>query len=215
VSTPAITDFNDYAGGQAGNYTYHVDAILGAILHIGDGSDTDDGGTSVITTEMVAGEGGTGYALEFSNTNATHWGGLLMFYSPSQGTTTTCLDAHRYAGVEFSIKGASPSGRFGVTLGMLDTIPTSDHGLCNNSTASDCKDATLEVALPADAATWKQVQVPWSSFTPGIGSALSCVPVTGQNIVRLVIQPFMKYPPPNYTFEPGSYQIAVDNVRFY
>jgi hypothetical protein len=98
---------------------------------------------------------------------------------------------------------------------MLDTIPSADDGLCDNSDAADCKDANLELTLPADADTWESIQVPWSAFTPGVGSSLSCIPVTGQNIVRLVIQPFMNYPPPDYTFEAGPYAIAVDDVRFY
>jgi len=135
-----------------------------------------------------------------------------MFFIPSAGA---CLDAHSFGGVQFSIKGSSPSGRFGVNLGMLDTIPTSDNGLCSNSTSSDCKDANVDLTLPADPATFTQIQIPWGSFTPGVGSGLSCVPVTGQNIVRLVIQPFMSYPPPNYTFQPGAYSVAVDNVKFY
>ena len=138
-----------------------------------------------------------------------------MFYFISGGTSTACLNAPDYHGVEFSIRGASPSGRFGVSLGMLDTTPVADNGLCDSPTASDCKSATVERKLPADAATWMKVQVPWSSLTPGVGRALSCVPVTGQNITRLVIQPFMSYPPPNYTLAPGPYAIAVDNVRFY
>ncbi len=217
VSTPTIADFDDYTGGAATSYNFHVNAntaspVLGSILHVDDGSATGDAGTTVISTQMVTGEGGAGYALQISDTNATHWGGLLMFFIPSAGA---CLDAHGFGGVQFSIKGASPSGRFGVNLGTLDTIPTSDSGLCSNPTSSDCKDANVEFALPTDPATWTQIQVPWSLFTPGVGSGLSCVPVTGQNIVRLVIQPFMSYPPPNYTFQPGAYSIAVDNVKFY
>jgi hypothetical protein len=217
VSTPTITNFDDYAGGAAASYNFHVNPntanpVLGSVLHVGDGSDTGDAGTSVISTQMVTGDGGTGYALQISDTNATHWGGLLMFFIPSAGA---CLDAHSFGGVQFSIQGTSPSGRFGVNLGMLDTIPTSDNGLCSNSTSSDCKDANVEFTLPADSAAWTQIQIPWGSFTPGVGSGLSCVPVTGQNIVRLVIQPFMNYPPPNYTFQPGAYSIAVDNVKFY
>ena len=51
--------------------------------------------------------------------------------------------------------------------------------------------------------------------TPGVGSGVSCVPTTGQNIVRIVIQPFMNYPPPDYMFAPGAYSLAVDNLRFY
>ena len=218
VSAPAVTNFDDYTGTAAGNYTYYVnanppasDAVLGAFMHIGDGSNADDGGTSVISVDMVTGEGGAGYALQFSNTNATHWGGLLMFYFPNQG----CLEAQGYGGLAFSIKGTSPSGNFGVNLGMLDTISTSDNGLCASTGSNDCKDANVHLSLPADAETWKEIQIPWSAFTPGVGGGLSCVPVTGQNIVRLVIQPFMKYPPPNYTMEPGPYKIAVDDVRFY
>jgi hypothetical protein len=164
---------------------------------------------------MVTGEGDTGYALEIANTNASNWGGLLTFYFPFGGTTSACLDARQYGGLEFSIKGSSPSGRFGVSVSMLDTIPPSDHGLCENPVTSDCKDANIELTLPPEAETWKDVQLPWSAFTPGIGSATSCIPVTGQNIVRIVIQPFMSYPPPDYMFEPGAYRIAVDNLRFY
>jgi hypothetical protein len=217
VSEPTIANFDDYTGGAAASYNFHINPntanpVLGSILHVGDGSDAGDAGTSVISTQMVTGEGGTGYALQFSDTNATNWGGLLMFFIPSAGA---CLDAHSFGGVQFSIKGTSPSGRFGVNLGMLDTIPTSDNGLCTNATSSDCKDANVEFTLPSDPATWTQIQIPWSTFTPGVGSGLSCVPVTGQNIVRLVIQPFMNYPPPNYTFQPGAYSITVDNVNFY
>ena len=222
VTAPAIADFDDYvAGTAAGGYTYSVNgkppapgAQLGAIVHVGDGSDMN-GGTSVIATEMVAGAGGAGYALQISNSNAIHWGGLLMFYFISGGTSAACLNAQDHRGVEFSIRGGSPSGRFGVSLGMLDTTPVADNGLCDNPTASDCKTATVEWKLPADPATWMQVQVPWSALTPGVGRALACVPVTGQNITRLVIQPFMSYPPPNYMLAPGPYAIAVDNVRFY
>lgn len=222
VHAPLIADFDDYAAGaSAGSYTYYVnakppaaDAVLGGLQHIGDGSDMN-GGTGVITTEMVAGEGGAGYALQIADTNAMNWGGLLMFYFISGGASTACLNAPDYKGVEFSIRGSSPSGRFGVSLGMLDTTPVADKGLCDSPTASDCKFATFESALPADATTWMKVQVPWDSLTPGVGRARACVPVTGQNISRLVIQPFMSYPPPDYKLAPGPYAIAVDNVRFY
>jgi hypothetical protein len=222
VSAPIISDFDDSASMTAEGYTYYVNgappaehALLGAIQHVGDGSDMNDAGASVISTEMVVGEGDAGYALQISNSNAMNWGGLLMFYFPYEGTTPACLDARGYAGVEFSIKGASPSGKFGVMLGMLDTTPSGDNGLCDSAVTDDCKQANLELSLPSDAATWTRVQVPWSSFTPGVGSAGSCVPVTGQNIMRLVIQPFMTYPPPDYMFAPGPYTIAVDNLRFY
>jgi hypothetical protein len=220
VAAPLITNFDDFAGTDPGGYTYSVsgkppsEAVRGAILHVGDGSDMN-GGTGVITTEMVPGEGDAGYALQFSNTNAMNWGGLLMFYFPFGGAVSSCLDARDYGGVEFAVKGASPSGRFGVNLGVLDTIPSADNGLCDNPTASDCKDANVEFSLPANTAEWSVVQVPWSAFTPGIGSSTSCVPATGQNVVRIVIQPFMRYPPPDYMFEPGAYTLAVDNLRFY
>jgi len=221
VHAPLIANFDDYGGAAANSYTFYVngkppapDAVLGAVLHVGDGSDMN-GGTGIIATQMVPGEGGAGYALQISDSNASHWGGLLMFYFPSSSASAACLDAHAYAGVEFSLQGTSPSGRVAVTLGMLDTIQKSDHGLCDNPNASDCKDATIQLALPSDATTFAKIQLPWSAFTPGVGSALTCVPVTGQNIVRLVIQPLMNYPPPNYMFAPGAYSIAVDGLQFY
>jgi hypothetical protein len=219
VSEPVLTDFDDFDGTEAASYTYYVGAeapagaVLGGVLHIGDGSDMNDE-ASVIATEMVTGADGDGYAVQVSNTNAMNWGGLLMFYFPSDASTTTCLDGGSYDGIAFSIKGASPSGRVGLSLGMLDTIPAADNGLCDNAT-SDCKNASIELELPVDAETWLEVRAPWDSLTPGVCSALSCVPVTGQNILHLVIQPFMNFPPPDYMFEPGAYTIAVDNLRFY
>jgi hypothetical protein len=216
-TAPTIGDFDDYSGTAPSEYGFVVEAeppapnaVRGGLLHVGDGSDMN-GGTAVVTTEMVPGEGGGGYALQIANTNAANWGGLLMLYF----STPACLDARGYSGVEFSVRGASPAGRFGVTLGMLDTTPASDHGLCSNATTTDCKDATVQLTLPADAGAWAPVRVPWDSLTPGVGSELSCVPVTGQNVVRLVIQPFMSYPPPDFMLVPGAYTLAVDNVRFY
>src|SRR5262245_53188975 len=61
VSVPLITNFDDYAGTAASGYTYYVNgkppaenALLGAILHVDDGSPASDA-TSVVTTEMVTG----------------------------------------------------------------------------------------------------------------------------------------------------------------
>jgi hypothetical protein len=222
VTAPTIADFDDYAPGTAANsYSYYINgkppaanALLGGLLHVGDGSDMN-GGTSIVTTEMVTGANNAGYAVQISSTNAMNWGGLLMFYFLSGGTAPGCVNASTYRGVEFSIRGSSPSGRFGVSLGMLDTTPVADNGLCDNANSNDCKSASIDIPMPADPAAWTQVQVPWSALTPGVGRALSCVPVTGQNILRLVIQPFMRYPPPNYMLEPGPYSIVVDNVRFF
>ncbi len=203
VSAPAIANFDDYTGTNAADYGFSVGTARGGLVHVG------DGGTGVVTTEMVPDESGSGYALQIANTNASNWGGLLMLYF----STPACLDAHGYSGVEFSVKGSSPTGRIGVTVGLLDTTPVADGGLCANAT--DCKDATTESTLPADPAVWTKVRVPWSAFTPGLGTGLSCVPLTGQNVVRLVIQPFMNYPPPDFMLQPGPYSLAVDNVAFY
>ncbi len=82
---------------------------------------------------MVPGAADAGYALQFSNTNAANWGGLLMLYFPGTSATSSCLDASAYTGVEFSIKGSVPSGKFGVGLNMLDTMASTDGGLCDSA----------------------------------------------------------------------------------
>lgn len=188
-------------------------AILGSVQHIDDGSAAN--GTSVVSTEMVEGHDGSGYAVQIANTDAVNWGGLLSIYFPGNGAGPGCLDASSYDGVEFWLKGSSPSGNFGVSLNTLDTVPDSSGGLCKSSGANDCKSAALQFALPADAETWMKVQVPWSAMTPGLGSQAACVPVTGQNLAQLVIQPFMAYPPPDFKLAPGPYQIAVEDLAFY
>lgn len=219
VTAPLITNFDDFTGTDATSYGFQLNAgtsqtLAGSTLHVGDGSDAS-GGTSVISTTMVPGEGGTGSALQISNTNAANWGGLLMLFFPGSATTLSCADARSYQGIEFSLKGSSPSGRFGVSLSMLETTPTADNGLCNNAVKDDCADARLELPLPKDPEAWTRVQVPWGKLTPGIGSELACVPVTGQNLVRIVIQPYMSYPPPDYKYQAGPYSITVDNISFY
>lgn len=218
VAAESITDFDDFAGGEAANYSFAVAAMppaaaaYGAVLHVDDGSDPT---TSVITTEMVPGVGGEGYALHISNSNATNWGGLLMLYVTGTATTLGCIDARAYGGIELTIKGSTPSGRVGINVSKLDTTPTADNGLCNNATSSDCKDATITHALPPDPEQWLNIEIPWSALTPGVGSDTLCVPDTGQNIVRLVVQPLMTYAPPDWTFAPGPYSLTVDDVRFY
>ncbi len=216
IDAPTIANFDDYSGSNATDYGYSISAtpqtVQGGIQHVGDGSETSG---SVIATTMVPGVGDAGYALQFSNTNAANWGGLLMLYFPGADPSTSCLDARAYTGVEFSIKGSSPSGKFGVSVNMLDTVPPADGGSCANASSDDCKNATLELSLPPDPETWTRVRVPWGALTPGVGSDLSCVPVTGQNILRLVFQPFMNYPPPSYTYAPGPYSITLDDIQFY
>ncbi|MGC4069355.1 MAG: hypothetical protein QM784_32840 [Polyangiaceae bacterium] len=219
VTAPLITNFDDFTGTDATQYGFSVNtgtdgAIAGTLLHVGDGSD-ENGGTSVIATEMVPGEGGSGYALRFSSTNAANWGGLLMLLFPGSATVLGCLDARTYKGLEFSLKGASPSGRFGVSMSLLDTTTVAENGLCDNAVASDCKDPRIEMPLPKDPETWIKVQVPWSALTPGVGSGFSCIPLTGQNIVRIVIQPYMSYPPPDFKYKAGPYSLTVDNISFY
>ncbi len=66
-------------------------------------------------------------------------------------------------------QGSSPSGKFGVSLNQLDTMPPADGGLCDSSEEKDCENATLQLALPDDAETWTKVRVPWSALTPGVG----------------------------------------------
>jgi len=209
---PELCNFDDFSGESAASYAFSIGEgpVQGRFQHIGDGSEVDG---SVISMEMVTGLGDTGYALRFANTNATNWGGLLMITFTGSSAPLTCLDAHMSQGVAFSIRGTSPSGRFGVNLGMLDTAPTSEQGLCNNASSDDCKGAAIELNLPSDPQTWERFEIPWSAFTPGLGSDQACVPVTGQNLFRLVIQPFMNYPPPNYAFEPGPYLVEVDELE--
>lgn len=218
VSAPALTNFDDFGGGDAASFTYFVNgappaagSTPGAVQHIDDGSAANG---SVVSTKMVEGRDGTGYALEIADSNALTWGGLLSFYFPGSGGPG-CVDASAYAGVEFWIRGSSPSGNVGVSLNTLETVPTSAGGACDNASASDCKSATLQLPLPADQDTWTKVRVPWDALTPGIGSGAKCVPFAGQNITQLVIQPLMTYPPPDYSYAPGPYQIAVDDLAFY
>lgn len=219
VTDATITSFDDYAGGDVASYSYQINgksamgAVPGGLQHIDDGSAAN--GTSVVSTEMVPGRGGSGYALQIANTDAVNWGGLLSLYVPGTAASPGCLDASAYAGVEFWVKGSSPSGNLGVSLNQLDTVPASSGGLCSNASPTDCKSATLQLALPADPETWVKVQVPWNAMTPGIGSNTACIPVTGQNLSQLVIQPFMAYPPPSFMLEHGPYQIAVDDLAFY
>ena len=217
---PAIADFDDYtAGTAASSYTYYVN---GEAARSGRGARRDSAHRRRVGHERRdqrhrhrdGGGRGQRRLRDADRRTATrsNWGGLLLFYFPSNGA---CLNAQSYRGVEFSIKGSSPSGRIGVSLGMLDTI--AGHGqrglrqrdgerLQERQRRTETGVGRRDLGARADPVERVHARRrQWARVRAGHRA----------EHLQLAIQPFMNYPPPNYTLAPGPYTIAVDNVRFY
>jgi hypothetical protein len=145
---------------------------------------------------------------------SSDYGGFLVLYFPGATPVASCLNPSTYHGIRFWIQGASGAGTMGLGLSTVDTVPVTDGGLgtCNpGSDAASCADAVYKFPIPA---TWTQISVPWSVFTPGMTTS-GCASPPGSGIIRIIFQPYESYPAPNYKIAPAPYSLDIDNIEFY
>jgi hypothetical protein len=240
VTAPSITDFEtwmpttaDGAVNNPANFSFYVNGappvangVLGGLLYINDGD-----GMPALT--MVPGymsnwavHMGTTTAPTMVDAGTSDYGGLLIFYFPFPSVTMpSCVNPANYSGIQFWVQGQSgsisataPNGLMGVSLSTVETEPMSANaatpsgGTCDaTADAGACKAPGLQFAIPA---TWTLKQLPWGAFVGGISNS-GCAGAPGSGILRLVLQPFESYPPPNYQVSPMPYFLEVDNVSFY
>jgi hypothetical protein len=156
--------------------------------------------------EMPTGFGDTGYALKISDQEAKNWGGGVGFWM------SNCVDAATYSGIRLQVRGTVPTGMVGITVSTRDTVAPSAEGVgaCMGTT---CADASAEFAVGLDATAWTQVDLPWSAFTPGVGSGGVAAPLSGFGIMGLTFTVNLQYD--EVGPKPGPYDLTIDEIGYF
>lgn len=189
VARAAVLDFDSETELQlaSGLLTFSADdQTLDAVL----AWYQDDTGNYAL--EFTSGADGSSHGVRATNSDASGWGGGVAI-------VVQCVDASRFQGVEFWLKGETPVGTavFGV-------------------------DARAEesgsVELPIDG-TWTRHRVAFAELAASASGPGNTV-LDGSAVRALVWSSQLRYveQPPrsgNWVAAPGAFQIAVDQVRFY
>jgi hypothetical protein len=158
--------------------------------------------TGDYTLEMVAGYDSE-YALGFSNTMATGWGGGVGFW---MGAT----DLSEYEGVAFWVKGSDGTGTMEISFGRPETDET-----CEENGVTDCSRGKFKFDLHPE---WTYMELDFNTFTPGVGFDGDSYPLPAPNVTALGFNAHMKYVQDStgeWVPEPSAFEITVDRIFFY
>jgi len=164
---PVIDDFDDDVDGPIPD----DDDRSGAWYSFANG-DLEDGGAEqmpdpgthgYIEAEADAGDEGDG-------DNAMHtWGGpysdltgIKVVFSEYEPGAACPYDASAYDGITFKIRGTPSTIR--VSIGMPETTPVSEGGLCTGGDANCWNFHWVDVELDEDAEAWTTVEIPWGDL---------------------------------------------------
>jgi hypothetical protein len=166
------------------------------------------------TLAMAAGAMGSNWGARAANAMTTDWGGGI-------GMWMGCVNASAYRGISFYVRGTGPTGMANLSLAMEDaTAPDAANpaggGTCDPAPTDGCAGPSYTFPITVD---WTQVMVPWASFTAGRGAAGAAITPTGDEITGISFGVGMNYVENpvgsgTYTPEPGSFEIAIDNLTF-
>jgi hypothetical protein len=158
--------------------------------------------TGEYTLEMVEGHESE-FAISFSNTMATGWGGGVGFW---MGET----DLTEFTGVSVWVKGSGSKETMGMSFGRAETDQ-----MCEDEGIEGCKRAEVEFALPAE---WTRIDLDFTQFTPGVGFDGGSYPLPAANITAMSFNAHMVYVQDStgeWVPEPGPFEIAIDDIVFY
>ena len=168
-----------------------------------------DDGTGQPVVEVVHGAASTKFAVRTSNPRASGWGVAL-------GVWLNCIDATAFHGVEFWVRGTTPTGVGGLAVDMRETtLPDSgypDKGTCVGADpAYDCY--APRASFPVSNG-WTKVRLAWSDFHPGFnGSTL--VMANGDNITGLSFVAQLQQASEAAQAQPGAVELAIDELSFF
>jgi hypothetical protein len=222
LTAPTITDFESYDGTKPAYGTDSWTFAMGpttapAYAGLYALSERTVGETPPMDylLSMAAGANGSTWAARAENMTTTDWGGGI-------GMWINCINATAYTGISFMVRGTGPAGIANVSIAMEDaTAPAADPaggGTCEPAPTEGCAGPSYEFPITID---WTEITVPWAMFTAGRGAAGAAVAATGDEITGISFGVKINYVPnpvdggmPAYVPEPGSFDIAVDNLTF-
>jgi hypothetical protein len=201
-TTPQIATFEDYDGTPLSQWLFSIGPIRGLAYAF-------DDMTGSPTFGLVPGANSQ-YALAIYNELASVSGGGL-------GIWTTCADAHALSGLSFRVKGFTPTSQLTVQLLIENTTAPPD-GTCTDAEAGPGQGCTSPSASIPITQTWTLLQLPWASFTGGSSGTGAAIVPNGDNVIGALFIASLVYAPDgsgNYVAQPGTYDVALDDIGFY
>lgn len=178
VQGPRIADFESYDGTQeptAFTFRFGMNLPNSGVL-AGVFAFDDMTGASSRFGILSGRTGGWGASHQIIGANA--WGGGMGFWFD-------CVDASAFSGISLWVRGSTVPGTFSVTANFLRTSAANAAdpraGTCTGG-AELCRNPSLDgIPLTLD---WTRIEIPWSSFTPGLVNGAAFVP-TGDELMGL------------------------------
>lgn len=209
VGSTSFLDFDSYDGTNL-SFLVAGEAVGGVYMGpwelTDEGDETSPDPAPTYALEMHTGFGDTGYALNVSDQEAKIWGGGVGFWMGG------CVDAATYSGVRLQVRGSVPTGTVRLEVATRDTLPPSTDGV-GACTTTDCANAAAEFAVGLDPQEWTQIDLPWSAFTPGVGSGSVAAPLSGFGIAGLTFSVSVQYDEVGAI--PGPYDLTIDEIGFF
>ncbi len=209
VASMSFLDFESYDGTNlsflvAGEGTNGV--FMGPWELTDETGETPDPAPSYKLEMLDPGFDGTGFALKISDAEAKQWGGGVGFWM------SNCVDAATYSGIRLQVRGAVPTGTVGIKVSTRDTVAPSAEGV-GACTGTACADASASFTLAASADEWKQIDLPWSAFTGGVGSGGIAAPLSGFGIMGLSFSVSVNYDEVGPL--PAPYELTIDEIGYF
>ena len=164
------------------------------------------------TFDMVPGQSSK-YALRIADTLAQNYGGGMGTW------LSACLNATRFAGISFWVRGNVPMAKGTLTLSMQETLPSTPAKAGDAiGTCAGTGTACVPPTYPFDVTdTWTQIKVPWASFMPGTAPGASITP-DGRNIIQIQFGVGLVWAADAngvYQPTPAPYELVLDTLSFY
>jgi hypothetical protein len=211
---PGIANFDSYDGSVVSKWLFSLGDDSSTGIWAGPFGYGDREGTETVETfDMTDGHNSL-YALRVKDTNAQKYGGGMGIWMSG------CLDATKFTGVSFWVRGVAPTGTAKLSLMIKETTATTPlkaeykTGTCPGVTDSTCIPPKYEFEVKD---TWALIQIPWTAFSPGVVPGGEVRP-DGSNIWQLQFDiglQWVKDATDTWVPVPGAYELVVDDMAFY
>lgn len=207
-----VADFDAYDGKALATWTFPLggDSSVGVLGGPFGYGDRPDGFPE--TFEMGTGHDSM-YALRIADTLASGYGGGM-------GTWLSgCINASKFSGVSFWVRGNAPEGKAKFTASMQETLPITPAmaGGAVGTCAGDAKTCIHPTFVFPVTDEWTEIKAPWTGFTPG-NAAGALVKPDGKNLTQLQFDIGLVWVADaagTYMPTPAPYELVVDSLSFY
>lgn len=213
ITNPGIANFDNYDGvSNLATWSFPLGGDSSTGILAGPFAYGDRSNGQPETFDMVAGYNST-YALNIADTLAQQYGGGMGLW------LSGCLNATKFTGISFWIRGNCPTGKATLTVSMQETTSSTPtkaggtYGTCTG-TSTTCVNPTFNFTVTD---VWTQIQVPWTAFTAGSAAGTPVMP-DGRNITQLQFGVGLNWVSADggaYEPVPAPYQLTLDTLAFY